>query len=541
MMKSNIKTIFSLLFFILNFSNSNDYKSVKKNQRLLNEVYEKLIIHYVDEIDLDSFTKLSINNMLSELDPYTSYMEKEERSGIELLTKGKYGGIGIQIGKRDGILTIISPMENSPAKKAGILAGDKIIKIDGKDAFEMSMDDAAKLIRGKKGTQISISIERFGEDGSIEYTLTRQDIKVKDVSYFGTIEKDVGYIRLNRFSKNSADEVKVCVEKLIKNNISGLIFDLRDNPGGLLSNAIDILDMFIEKDQLLVYTKGKTNRSTRTYKSRKEPIVPKDLKIIILINQGSASASEIISGVFQDLDRGIVIGRESFGKGLVQTVYNINKSSSVKITTAKYYLPSGRLIQKDGYLPDEILSDSTTMDSIFYTLSGRSVISGAGITPDHIVRIDPVKPILSACLRNGAFFSFVQKYKHLYDDFSVAEEDPLMIDKFEQYIIDSDLDIILKGENNYTKFRKSLMLLDSNDISIQSALDILDNYFETIALGQFEKEKQNLMHWLLIEFSNFFDGEEGRFMVASKKDPDIIKALSVLNDPLAFKDLILSQ
>lgn len=540
-MDLHIRTTFILIFSILTIGNSNDYKSVKKNQRLLNEVYEKLIIHYVDEIDLDSFTKLSINNMLAELDPYTVYMEKEERQGIELLTKGKYGGIGIQIGKRDGILTIISPMENSPAKKAGILAGDKIIKINDLDAYEMSMDDAAKIIRGRKGTSINISIERFGEDGLIEYTLIRQDIKVKDVSYSGLLEDDIGYIRLNRFSKNSADEVRKSIEELIDINISGLIFDLRDNPGGLLSNAIDILDMFIEKDQLLVYTKGKTNRSTRIYKSRKKPIVPNDLKIVILINTGSASASEIISGVFQDLDRGIVVGRESFGKGLVQTVYNINKNSSIKITTAKYYLPSGRLIQKDGYLPDEIIPDSTSKDSVFSTLSGRIVVSGAGITPDHIVEITPAKPILSACLRNGAFFSFVQKYKHLYDQFSDIEADTLIINKFEEYIINSDLDIILKGENNYTNFRKSLMSLDSNDISIQSALDILDNYFETIALGQFDKEKHEITHWLLVEFSNFFDGEGGRFKIASRKDQDIIKALSILKDPLAFREILLSN
>ena len=533
--------IFILFFFGINNLIPNNYKSVKKNQRLLNEVYEKLIIHYVDEIDLDGFTKLSINNMLSELDPYTTYMEKEERSGIELLTKGKYGGIGIQIGKRDGILTIISPMENSPAKKAGILAGDKIIKIDDQDALTMSMDEAARLIRGKKGTKIKITIERFGLDEPVQYSLVRSDIKVKDVSYFGVLENEVGYIRLTRFSKNSADEVRSSIKKLMESDISGLIFDLRDNPGGLLSNAIDILDMFTEKDQLLVSTKGKTNRSTRTYRSRREPIVPKDLKIVILINKGSASASEIISGVFQDLDRGIVIGRDSFGKGLVQTVYNINKASSIKITTAKYYLPSGRLIQKDGYLPDEILPDSLPNDSIFYTLSGRTVISGAGITPDHIVDIKPISPILSACLRSGAFFSFVQKNKHMYKQFSDVESDQFLLNKFEKYVIDSDLDIKLKGESNYSKFRKSLMILDSTNISVQSALDILDNYFETTALGQFEREKEDLNHWLLMEFSYFFNGEEGRFKISSSKDPDIMKALSVLKDPMSFQDILLTH
>ena len=530
---------FIFLFGISIISGSNNYKSVKKNQRLLNDVYEKLIINYVDEIDLDSFTKLSINNMLSELDPYTVYMEKEERRGLDLLTKGKYGGIGIQIGKRDGVLTIISPMENSPAKKAGILAGDKIVKINDKTAYDMSMDEAAKIIRGKKGTSMTLSIERSGEDAILEYTLIRENIKVKDVSYSGMIDNEIGYIKLNRFSKNSANEVKSSINKLIDNNMSGLIFDLRDNPGGLLNNAIEILDMFTDQGELLVYTKGKSNRSTRSYKSQRKPIVSGDLKIIILINKGSASASEIISGVFQDLDRGIVVGRPSFGKGLVQTVYNINRNSSVKITTAKYYLPSGRLIQKSGYLPKEILLDSLENDTLFNTSTGRVVSGGGGITPDYIVETEPVKPILSACLRNGIFFSFVQKNKHLYDNFQEVQEDPLITNKFEDYIINNDIDIILKGENNYTKFKKSLLLLDSNNISIQSSLEILDNYFETVALGQFEKEKEDLIHWLFVEFSNFFDGEKGRFTVSLKKDQDLIKAISLFRDPIVFKDILL--
>ena len=335
------------------------YKKVRKNQALINDVYRNLILNYVDDIDLDAFTKMIINNMLYDLDPYTVYLEKEERSGIEMLTKGKYGGVGIQIGKREKVLTVISPMENSPAKRAGIISGDKIIKIDDKETEGLSMDDAAKLIRGEKGSNVVLSIQRVGESDLVEYNLTRENIKVKDISFSGMLDDQTGYIRLTRFSRNSDKEMKKALQKLLEQNMTGLVLDLRDNPGGLLNAAVNILDLFIDKGEMLVWTEGKTQKSKRKYQSKTDPIVPKDVNITVLVNQGSASASEIVAGTLQDLDRGVVIGRSTFGKGLVQTVFNIDKDRSLKITTAKYYIPSGRLIQKPGYLPDELLRNST--------------------------------------------------------------------------------------------------------------------------------------------------------------------------------------
>ena len=213
-------------FFTFGQGSNDVYKNVRKNQSLINDVYRQVITNYVDDIDLDSFTKLSINNMLSELDPYTSYMEKEEKDGIEILTKGKYGGIGISIGKRENQLTVITPMDNSPAKRAGILSGDIIIKIDGKDTKNLTMDEAAKLIRGKKGSKVVLSIERFGESELIDFSLLRENIKVKDISYHGMLDEQTGYIRLTRFSRNSDQEMKDALENLIESEMTGLILDL---------------------------------------------------------------------------------------------------------------------------------------------------------------------------------------------------------------------------------------------------------------------------------------------------------------------------
>ena len=533
-----IITISSLSF---SYSGSDIYKKVRKNQSLINDIYMHLVTNYVDDIDLDTFTKLSINNMLLELDPYTVYMEDEEKSGIEMLTKGKYGGVGIQIGKREKVLTVISPMENSPAKRAGILSGDKIIKIDNSETEELSMDDAAKLIRGEKGTEITLSIERYGENELIDFILKRENIKVKDVSFSGMLNETTGYIRLTRFSRNSDIEVKKSIEDLSEENMEGLILDLRDNPGGLLNAAVNILDLFTEKGEVLVWTEGKSQKSKKKYISKSSPLISNDIEIIVLVNQGSASASEIVAGVLQDLDRGVVIGRSTFGKGLVQTVYNIDRSRSLKITTAKYYIPSGRLIQKPGYLPDGILADTSTADTIFYTKNGRVMSGEGGITPDYQIELEAITPILAASWRQGLFFNFVQKNKMNFTDFNQVETDTSLIYNFESYIHSNDLDIFMRGESSYLDMKESLMELDSTSIQIQGGLDILDSYFEEIALLQFEKEKDKLYHHLLVEFSDHFNGKDGKTRTLAKKDRDIIKALELLNDSVTYENIFVPQ
>ena len=541
--KKYILFIFCILWSVtvIQAGKKDIYKQVRKNQSLINNVYRHLVTNYVDDIDLDAFTKMSINNMLLDLDPYTVYMENEERSGIEMLTKGKYGGVGIQIGKREKVLTVISPMENSPAKRAGIVSGDKIIKIDDSNTDGMSMNDAAKLIRGEKGSNVILSIQRFGESSLIEFNLTRENIKVKDISYAGMLDDQTGYIRLTRFSRNSDKEMKKALKELLDQNMRGLILDLRDNPGGLLNAAVNILDLFIDSGEMLVWTEGKTQKSKRKYQSKTDPLVPDDVNITILVNQGSASASEIVAGTLQDLDRGVVVGRSTFGKGLVQTVFNIDKDRSLKITTAKYYIPSGRLIQKPGYLPDDILADSTEQDSVFYTKSGREVSGAGGITPDYEVELDKASPILAASWRQGLFFNFVQKHKMDYETFGDAEADTSIMTQFENYLHAGDLDIYMKGESNYIDMKEMLWNLDSTDIQIQGALEILDSYFEQIALTQFENEEEKMHHWLMVEFADYFHGDEGRVKQSSIQDKDIQKAIMILQDPVVFEKVFLPQ
>ena len=521
------------------FSSQDKYRKIKKNQALINDVYRYIVANYVDEIDLDAFTKMSIDNMLMDLDPYTVFLEHEEKSGIEMLTKGKYGGVGIQIGKRDNRLTVLSPMENSPAKRAGIISGDRIIEIDGKETYEMNMEDAAKLIRGPKGTVIKLTIQRAGISDLQDYSLVREDIKLNDVFYTGMLDESTGYIRLTRFSKNSSKEIEKSISELIKKNMTGMILDLRDNPGGLLSAAIDILDLFIDKNQVLVWTDGKTKRANRIYKSKSDPLVPKDINLVVLINQGSASASEIVSGVLQDLDRAVVIGRPSYGKGLVQTVYKIDNDRSLKMTTAKYYIPSGRLIQKEGYLPNKILADKSNIDTNFVTSGGRSVIGGGGIVPDYQIKLDKPGPILSACYREGLFFTFVQDNKNYWGGMPTLDDKPIIIEKFEKFLEETDIDIKLEGESSYLDMKDYFNQLDSASLSINGAFELMDQYFEQIAATQFEREADLLHHRILVEFAEQYSGLEGRMKYSSMKDKDILKAISILHDPLAYKDVFL--
>ena len=541
--KINTKTIFIIVFSIIAIAAKRDdiYRKIKDSQRTINNVYKYLITHYVDNINLEKFTKMSIDNMLSDLDPYTVYLVDDQKSGLDMITNGKYGGVGIQIGKRDNVITVIAPTENSPAKRAGILAGDVLIKIDGKVTESMSMDDAAKLIRGKKGTKVILSIERFNEEEPIDFTLTRADIPVKDVSYFGMLDESIGYIRLTRFSKNSSPEVEKAINSLMSNDLTSIVLDLRDNPGGLLNSAVSILDMFIKKKELLVWTDGRAKQSKKKYYSKNDPIVPDDIQIAVLINGGSASASEIVAGVVQDLDRGVVIGRQSFGKGLVQTVYNIDRNKALKVTTAKYYIPSGRLIQRSGYLPDEILADTVSLDTLFETIGGRRVKSGGGITPDYVIKSNERKPILLASLRKGLFFSYVQKNKHMYKSFDEVNNDPILLDRLEEYIMnhEEDLNIKLDGENNYLDTRETLMSLDSNNISISGAIELLDSYFEEKAITQFDRENEDIKQWMLMEFAKQFDGEKGRMKVSQKIDEDIIKAMDILDDPFVYREVFI--
>ena len=525
--------------FSLALTKSDVYRELAHSQRLINEVYKSLITRYADRLDTEKFTKTVINNILDGLDPYTVYLEDDEKKGLDLLTKGKYGGVGINLGERDKKLTVISPIDNSPAKHKGIIAGDIIVKIDGSLTEEMSLDDAASHIRGPKGTDVTLSIKRFGNEQLIDFVLTRADITVKDIPYAGMLDDETGYIRLMRFSKNSGPEMRSSIMNLQRDNARRIIIDMRDNPGGLLQSAIEILDMILPKGELLLSTKGRLPEANKRYIARKKPVIEEDVKIAILINEGSASASEIIAGTIQDLDRGVIVGTTSFGKGLVQSVYGLDGSGkrSLKVTTAKYYIPSGRLIQKPGYINDGLVVRGEKEDSIFFTVGGRTVKGGGGITPDYEVKMPKSTPLLRECWRKGLFFSFAQERQHKYDSYEDALIDLDLITDFKVFINDHDLDVTTEGEKQFQEARTKLAALDSTNMDLTHAFDFVETFIIGWEATLFEMEKNDLRRRLLLELASIMKGSEFRVEESIKDDPVVIKAKEILQDPVAYSGL----
>ena len=532
-------TVIAISLFSLASTKSDVYRELARSQRLINEVYKSLITRYADRLDTEKFTKVVINNILDDLDPYTVYMEEDEKEGLDLLTRGKYGGVGINLGERDKKLTVISPMDDSPAKRKGIIAGDIIVKIDGLLTEEMSLDDAASHIRGPKGTDVTLFIKRFGDEQLIEFVLTRDDITVKDVAYAGMLDNETGYIRLTRFSKNSGPEMRSAILNLQHDNASRFIIDLRDNPGGLLQSAIEILDMLIPKGELLLSTKGRMPEANKRYIARKTPIIEDDVKIAILINEGSASASEIISGTVQDLDRGIIVGTPSFGKGLVQSVYGLDSSGkrSLKVTTAKYYVPSGRLIQKPGYINDKLVIRDEKEDSVFVTVGGRKVKGEGGITPDYEVVMPKSTPLLLECWRKGLFFSFAQEWQHKYDSYEDALIDLDLMADFKVFIDAHEVDVTTEGEKQFQEARTKITALDSTNMDLILAFDFVETFIIDREATLFEAEKDDLRRRLLLELVGIMQGTEFRVAESIKDDPVVIKAKEILQDPVAYSGL----
>ena len=522
------------VFIIIGASNSDTYRSIARSQRIINEVYKHLIVNYVDELDTDEFTKTSINNMLSDLDPYTVYLESEDRDNLDMLTHGKYGGVGIQLGKRDDHLTVISPLEDSPAMRAGILSGDIISKIDEEEVKDISLDDAAKLIRGKKGTTVVLTIIRIENEEPIEFHLTRTDIMVQDVPYAEMINDDIGYIVLTRFSKNAPMEMKKALRSLIDQGMNNLILDLRNNPGGLLSAAIEILELIFPKGEKLLWTKGRTKESNREFISRKNPLLDSKIKIAVLINEGSASASEIVSGVIQDLDRGIVIGNKSFGKGLVQSVYGIDQKRSLKITTAKYYIPSGRLIQKPDYLNEKVIKSVAMKDSVFTTKGGRNVEGGGGITPDYIVEDVQVGPLTRECWRKSYFFSFARENKNIFQSFEDVLNNEKLMDTFSDYLANHELEIKIDGQSQFEQSKEKLKKYDDKNAKLNYAFKMIDEFIVKTEKSLFENEYSDLEKGVFTNFAQIFDGNKGRIRFNVGQDEVINKARQLLQDKMAY-------
>ncbi len=533
--KWQIKVVFIVLiaFTIVFAISKNDYyKKLSHSLSLYENVYQILVSNYVNQIDIEEFTENAINKALNDLDPYTVFLTKEEKDPIEQLAKGTYGGIGISISMRNDTLTAISPMDGGPAIRAGIIPGDQIIKVDSISTIGLSLSKCSKLLRGKKGTKVNVTFHRPGLKDIFEIKLIRDKIKVPIISYSGMLDDKTGYIRLIGFSRGAAKEVKKNIQNFSQNNdFSNLIFDLRGNPGGLLQEALEISEYFTDPGDTLLITKGRMKSASRVFISRKKPIIDSHINIAALIDRGSASASEIVAGIIQDTDRGIVVGSTSFGKGLVQQVKDLDKNHSIKITNAKYYTPSGRCIQKPGFIKDSsLVTISNDEDTLFFSKNGRQLKGGGGIAPDFVIERKKMPKFVQQLWIKNKFYSFAIKYKSekgtLPDYKNINDE---IINLFEQYLISENFSVDFDEEKQLKKIKKEIMKYDQfKDDS--NHFQVLHDIFKSMKINQFNDNKQFIKKGLASEFATLSGGLSTRTQANLIDDEVLKKALTIFKD-----------
>ena len=398
---------------------------IVKNLDIYYTLFRELNMFYVDDPDPEKLVTTSINAMLSSLDPYTTFIPEANMDDFQFQTTGEYGGIGSLI-RRSGDHTIVAePYDGFPAAKAGLKAGDVLLKIDGESTEGVAINKISDMLKGKPGTDLTILINRYGQEESMEFVLTREKISINNVPYYGIVEDKVGYIRIGNFTTGAGKEVEDAFKDLKSNqNIESLILDLRANPGGLLIEAVRMCNLFVDKGVPIVNTKGRVKQWDSEYITQKNPL-DKDIPIVVLVNRSSASAAEIVAGALQDLDRAVIVGQRTFGKGLVQTSRPLKYNAQLKVTTAKYYIPSGRCIQaldytnrnedgSVGIIPDSLISE-------YKTRNGRSVFDGGGIQPDYKVVPEMISEIAIRLFTQNILFNFATKYASEHAEISEPE------------------------------------------------------------------------------------------------------------------------
>jgi carboxyl-terminal processing protease len=514
---------------------STNYFEISKNLDIFATLFREVNTYYVDDVDAGKLIKKAIDEMLESLDPYTNYISEAEAEDFRFQMTGQYGGIGSMVGTKNNQVVITEPYEGFPAQKADLRAGDIILEIEGKSTQNKTTTDISKMLKGQPGTQVKLLIQREGE-GTLTKTLTREEIQLKNVPYVGMVNENTGYIRLASFTQNAGKEVRDAMVELKKNiNLKSVILDVRGNPGGLLHESINIVNVFVPQGVEVVSTKGKVKEWDKSYKSLNQP-VDATLPMVVLTNRGSASASEIVSGSIQDLDRGVVIGQKTYGKGLVQSTRPLTYNAQLKVTTAKYYTPSGRCIQALDYshrnADGSVGSVPDSLKKEFKTKSGRKVFDGGGVDPDLANKQADYSKITESLIINQLVFDYATKYRNRHTSIAPAKDFKLTdadFTDFKTFLLDKKYDYQTASEKALEDFKKKAE--DEKYFeAVQSQYQQLKQNLSRDKQADLDKNKTEIIALLESEIAKRYYFQKAEYEMAAKHDEDVKLAIKLLND-----------
>lgn len=526
-----------LLFFpILSYAQEkqNNFE-ISKSIDIYNNVLRYLNMNYVDEINPAELNETAINAMLKELDPYTVFIPESEIEDVRLLTMGEYGGIGAIIQYYDDNVHISEPYENFPAHKAGLLPGDAILEINGVNTEKKTVSEVSELLKGQPGSQLTLKIRREGEKNIITKTLTREKIKIDNIPYYTVLDGGIAYIILNQFTKDAAKELKEAFLKMkSENELKGVVIDLRGNGGGLLNEAIDIVNIFMPKNKLVVYTQGKTPDQNRNYYTKYEA-EDTEIPLAILVNESSASASEIVSGSIQDFDRGVIVGQRTFGKGLVQNILPMTYNTQMKVTVSKYYIPSKRCIQEIDYskkTKNDTLAKNDTLGPEFKTANGRIVYEGHGIQPDVKIEPEILSTITAHLYAQNMIFKYANKFYREHktiappEEFEITDE---IYNDFVNFVEEQDFSYTSESEKDFEELIKTAKIEGYYD-NIKEQLDVLEKELRSHKDNDLINNKEEISEILKMEIVGRYYFQKGKIISSLKDDPELNRAVEILLD-----------
>ena len=521
---------------------SDIYFQISKSIDIFGKVYREVTLNYVDDVNPENFMISGIKGMLSSLDPYTNYIDETMKKDFDVVTTGKYGGIGTSVGLRNDKVTILELMEGYPAQRQGLRVGDILVKVDSIELKKENYEKLSSYLKGEPGKIIQLTIQRDGIDDPLLFEIVLEEITVKNLTYYGFVPEkgNTAYLKLSGFTRSAGTEVKNALVELGKEKeIGSVILDLRGNPGGLLDQAIDVSEKFLNRKELVVSVVGRNDEASVKYFAEEEPLI-KNKNVIVLIDGGSASASEIVAGAIKDHDRGVIVGTQSFGKGLVQTVLPLSFNTSLKITTAKYFTPSGRSIQRIDYSENADIFDidSNELEEGYFTDNMRQVFANGGITPDTIVSNKSESKQIQALLARGMFFRFTTNYYNtnkIYDIESIDKE-KLFI-SFINYIRENKFEY----SSNSEKLLEDLRVIAEKEKmheDVFSLITQLDNEYEDEKIAELEKYKNEIIYLIEEELASRIDGRSGRIIQSLKHDKQFEIASEILASELTYKQLL---